>query len=302
MFIRVLGSAAGGGSPQWNCACATCRAVRSGRAGTRPRSQSSLALRSGSGPWFLVNASPDIRAQIETLREGPAGGVRSSPIAGVLLTDAEIDHTTGLLILREGAEPLELWGTEAVRSALSGDLPLLEVLAGYCGVRWHPLQAGRRFELGEAGAALEVEPIAAGGDPPRYVRDPAASADDAIALWLRDPETGGTAMYVPVLERLDEALLARMEAADCVLVDGTFWRDDELAAAGIGGRTALEMGHRPLSGPDGSLARLAALRGPRTVLLHINNTNPILLEGSPERREVESAGIEVADDGMLLEL
>jgi pyrroloquinoline quinone biosynthesis protein B len=304
MIIRVLGSAAGGGFPQWNCSCPTCRAVREGGAPAVPRSQSSLAVRASDGPWFLVNASPDVRQQLELLREAPADGVRSSPIAGVVLTDAEIDHTTGLLILREGAEPLQLWSTEAVRRALTTDNPLLRVLDGYSGVSWHPLEPGRGLSLGAGGssAPLEVVPLAVGGDPPRFVRDSAASGEDAVALALRDPATGGRAMYAPVIERLDDAMMSRLEACDCILVDGTFWRDDELAAAGIGGRTALEMGHMPLSGPDGSLERLARLKGPRTILVHINNTNPILLEDSAERRAVESAGIEIAYDGMLVEL
>jgi pyrroloquinoline quinone biosynthesis protein B len=295
---RVLGSAAGGGFPQWNCHCGTCEAAR---AGTRaqPRTQSSLAIRGADGPWFLANASPDLRQQLEGLAPGAGNGVRSGPAAGVLLTDAEIDHTAGLLLLRESATAIRVYGSEAVRRALADGYPVLPILARYCGVDWRTLE--RRRSLVLEGSSLEVEAFAAGGDAPRYMADAEAEVE-ASGLVFRDRATGGVLAYVPGLARLDEAVLERLGASDVVLVDGTFWRDDELAALGISQRTARQMGHVPLSGPDGTLEALGRLERPRKILVHINNTNPVLLEGSPEREAVERAGVEVAHDGLEVEL
>jgi pyrroloquinoline quinone biosynthesis protein B len=295
---RVLGSAAGGGFPQWNCHCATCEAARAG-SDARPRTQSSLAIRGADGPWFLANASPDLRQQLEALSAGAGNGVRAGPAAGVLLTDAEIDHTAGLLLLRESSTAIRVYGSAAVRRALADGYPVLPILGRYCGVDWRTLEPGRSVALD--GSSLEVEAFAAGGDAPRYLAD--AEADvEACGLVFRDRATGGVLIYAPGLARLDEAVLARLRASDVVLVDGTFWRDDELAALGISERTARQMGHVPLSGPGGSLEALARLERPRTILVHINNTNPVLLERSPEREAVERAGVEVAHDGLEVEL
>ena len=298
MRARVLGSAAGGGFPQWNCHCATCEAARAGR-DARPRTQSSLAIRGAEGPWFLANASPDLRQQLEALSAGAGNGVRAGPAAGVLLTDAEIDHTAGLLLLRESSTAIRVYGSAAVRRALAGGYPVLPILGRYCGVDWRTLEPGRSVALD--GSSLEVEAFAAGGDAPRYLAD--AEADvEASGLVFRDRATGGVLTYVPGLARLDDAVLERLRASDVVLVDGTFWRDDELAALGISERTARQMGHVPLSGAGGSLEALARLERPRTILVHINNTNPVLLERSPEREAVERAGVEVAHDGLEVEL
>jgi pyrroloquinoline quinone biosynthesis protein B len=293
--VHVLGSAAGGGSPQWNCHCEVCEAARTG-VRARPRTQSSLAIRGGQGPWFLVNASPDLRQQLETLDQRGADGVRAQPIAGVLLTDAEIDHTAGLLLLRESATPLRVYGDAGVERALSDGYPVLPMLQRYCGAEWQPLEPGRTLPID--GSSLEVESFAAGGDAPRYLDGEL----EAAGFVFRDRATGGVATYVPGLARLDDSVVARFAASDLVLVDGTFWRHDELARLGISDRTAADMGHVPLSGPGGTLEVLAVLERPRTVLIHINNTNPILLEDSPEREEVVRAGIEVAYDGLVVEL
>ena len=295
MRVHVLGSAAGGGSPQWNCHCEVCEAARTG-VRARPRTQSSLAIRGGQGPWFLVNASPDLRQQLETLDQRGLDGVRAQPIAGVLLTDAEIDHTAGLLLLRESATPLRVYGDAGVERALSDGYPVLPMLQRYCGAEWQPLEPGRTLPLD--GSSLEVESFAAGGDAPRYFDGEL----EATGFVFRDRATGGVATYVPGLARLDDGVVARFAASDLVLVDGTFWRDDELARLGISDRTAGDMGHVPLSGPGGTLEVLARLERPRTVLIHINNTNPILLEDSAEREEVVRAGIEVAYDGLEVEL
>ena len=295
MRVHVLGSAAGGGSPQWNCHCEVCEAARTG-VRARPRTQSSLAVRGGQGPWFLVNASPDLRQQLETLDQRGVDGVRAQPIAGVLLTDAEIDHTAGLLLLRESATPLRVYGDAGVERALSDGYPVLPMLQRYCGAEWQPLEPGRTLPID--GSSLEVESFAAGGDAPRYLDGKL----EAAGFVFRDRATGGVATYVPGLARLDDSVVARFAASDLVLVDGTFWRHDELARLGISDRTAADMGHVPLSGPGGTLEVLAGLERPRTVLIHINNTNPILLEDSPEREEVVRAGVEVAYDGLEVEL
>jgi pyrroloquinoline quinone biosynthesis protein B len=282
--VRVLGSAAGGGFPQWNCHCGTCEAARAG-VRARPRTQSSLAIRGDDGPWFLVNASPDARQQLETLTPRRADGVRAPPVAGVLLTDAEIDHTAGLLLLRESTSPVRVFGDARVERALSETV--LRMLARFCGVEWQTLEAGRTTRLD--GSSLVVEPFA-------------VADGEASGLVFRDSATGGVVTYAPALARWDERVLSRFAASDVVLVDGTFWRDDELAQLGISHRRAQDMGHVPLSGPGGTLAALARLDGPRKVLVHINNTNPILLEDSPEREEVVRAGVEVAYDGLEVDL
>jgi len=293
--VRVLGSAAGGGFPQWNCHCDTCEAARAGER-ARPRTQSSLAIRSGDGPWFLVNASPDLRQQLETLAPRRVDSVRAPPIAGVLLTDAEIDHTAGLLLLRESASPVRVYGDAGVERALRGGYPVLAILERYCGAEWRTLEPGRRHAL--EGSSLEVEPFGAGGDAPRY-SDVEVQASGFV---FRDRATGGVVTYVPGLARFDDGVIARLAASDLVFVDGTFWRDDELARLGITDRSARDMGHVPLSGRGGTLEVLAGLKRPRKALVHINNTNPILLEDSPEREEVVRANVEVAYDGLEVEL
>ena len=292
MRVRVLGSAAGGGFPQWNCHCEMCEAARAGER-ARPRTQSSLAIRGHDGPWFLVNASPDLREQLESL-DAP-DGVRAAPVAGVLLTDAEIDHTAGLLLMRESGTPLRLYGEAGIARALSDGYPVLRVLERYSGSEWHTLERGRPQSL--AGSSLAVEPFAAGGDAPRYFDGEL----EASGFVFTDGDR--TLTYVPGLARLDEDVIARLAASDVVLVDGTFWHDDDLARRGIASdRSARDMGHVPLAGPDGTLAMLAELERPRKVLVHINNTNPILLEDSPEREQVVQAGVEVAYDGLEVEL
>jgi pyrroloquinoline quinone biosynthesis protein B len=282
--VRVLGSAAGGGFPQWNCHCGTCEAARAG-VRARPRTQSSLAIRGGDGPWFLVNASPDLRQQLETLDLPRVDDVRAPPIAGVLLTDAEIDHTAGLLLLRESAMPVRVFGDAGVERALRETV--LRMLERFCGVEWLPLEPERARPLD--GSSLVVEPFEVG-------------REQSTGFVFRDRATGGVVTYVPGLARLDDRVLTRFAASDLVLVDGTFWREDELARLGISERRAGDMGHVPLSGPGGTLEALAGLERPRKTLVHINNTNPILLEDSPEREEVIRAGVEVAYDGLEVEL
>ncbi|HWE07841.1 MAG TPA: pyrroloquinoline quinone biosynthesis protein PqqB [Solirubrobacteraceae bacterium] len=294
MHVRILGSAAGGGFPQWNCHCEPCEAARVGNR-ARPRTQSSLAVRGDEGPWFLVNASPDARQQLEALAPRRADAVRAPPIAGLLLTDAEIDHTAGLLLLRESAMPVRVFGDAGIERALRDGYPVLTMLERYCGVEWRTLERERAVSLD--GSSLTVESFAAGGDPPRYATAPGLELE-ASGFVFRDRAGGGVVTYVPGLARLDEDVLDRFAASDLVLVDGTFWRDDELARLGISERTASDMGHVALSGPGGTLEALSRLERPRKALVHINNTNPILLEDSPEREAVLRAGVEIAYDGL----
>jgi len=295
--VRVLGSAAGGGFPQWNCHCVVCDAARAGVRAV-PRTQSSLAIRGDEGPWFLVNASPDLRQQLEALDAQQVCGVRAAPIAGVLLTDAEIDHTAGLLLMRESATPLRVFGDAGVERALIDGYPVLPMLERYCGTEWQTLEPGRPQPLD--GSSLAVEPFEVGGDAPRYLGSDMEL--EASGFVFSDSRTGGILAYVPGLASLDDRVIARLAATDLVLVDGTFWHDDDLARLGISDRSARDMGHVPLSGPGGSLVVLAGLDRPRKVLVHMNNTNPILLEDSAEREEVVGAGVEVAYDGLEVEL
>jgi len=282
--VRVLGSAAGGGFPQWNCHCGTWGAARAGPR-ARPRTQSSLAIRGDEGPWFLVNASPDARQQLETLAPDSVDAIRAPPVAGVVLTDAEIDHTAGLLLLRESGAPVRVFGAAAVEQALRDTI--VRMLERFCGVDWHTLAPGRALAID--GSSLVVEPFETGDE-------------EAVGLVVRDSASGGVLTYAPALAALDDGVLARFAASDLLLVDGTFWREDELALLGISERSAHDMGHVPLSGPGGTLEALAGVERPRKVLVHINNTNPILLDDSPEREAVVRAGVEVAYDGLEVHL
>lgn len=295
MRVRIIGSAAGGGFPQWNCNCPVCAAGREGRA--TPRTQSSIVIRSGEEPWYLVNASPDLLRQLAELPADRSAGMRSNPIAGVVLTDGEIDHTAGLLLLRESAAPLRVYSTPEVRDALSGSYPLLTMLERYCGVDWRELRAGEATPL--EGSSLSVETFPTGGDAPLYMGD--APGPSAIGLTVRDGAGEGTLVYVPAIEALDETVSARLAAGDVVLADGTFFRHDDLVALGLGERDSWAMGHAPLTGEGGTLEALAALDG-RVALVHINNTNPMLLEDSAERSQVEERGLVISYDGMELEL
>jgi pyrroloquinoline quinone biosynthesis protein B len=298
MHVRILGSAAGGGFPQWNCHCDTCEAAREG-VRAQPRTQSSLAIRSADGPWFLINASPDARQQLETLAPDGGRDSRAGPVAGVLLTDAEIDHTAGLLLLRESAVPVHVYGDAGVELALRQGFPVLTMLERYCGVQWSTLVPGTEAAL--QGSGLSVESFAVGGDAPRYLEGTGIELE-ANGLVFRDRTTGAVVTYVPGLARVDDEIRDRFATSDLLLVDGTFWTDDELPKLGFTERGAHDMGHLPLSGPGGTIEVLSALPRPRKVLVHINNTNPILLDDSPQRAAVTGAGIEIGYDGMEMEL
>jgi pyrroloquinoline quinone biosynthesis protein B len=226
-------------------------------------------------------------------------GARGAPIAGVLLTDAEIDHTAGLLLLRESSTPIHVYGADGVQSALRRGFPVLTMLERYCGVEWHPLAPGRPAELEDS--SLVVESFPTGGDAPRYL-DGSGVELQASGLRFRDTGDGAVVTYVPGMARLADDIRERFATSDLVLVDGTFWTDDELPRLGYTTRGAHDMGHLPLSGPGGTIEVLSALSRPRKVLIHINNTNPILLEDSAERAAVARAGIEIGYDGMEVSL
>jgi pyrroloquinoline quinone biosynthesis protein B len=295
MWMRVLGSAAGGGSPQWNCGCEVCIAVRSG-AGHR-RTQSSIAVSVDRRRWFLINASPDVRTQIEDFPGLHPHGDRDTPLAAVLLTDAELDHTLGLLLLRE-ARALRLYTTPAVYKTLRDGSGLLRLLERYCPLEWQAVVPGADLPLADG---LSVRAF----DVPTTKRDRFGLGVDhgrVVGYRLRDERSGGTLVYLPGMPALTPALGAQIQGCDCLLVDGTCWRDDELKPLDPAAKTSREMGHLPVDGPDGSLAQLPALGARRTIFIHMNNTNPILLDDSPERRIVENSGMEVAMDGLEVQV
>ncbi|MCX4910854.1 pyrroloquinoline quinone biosynthesis protein PqqB [Streptomyces sp. NBC_00878] len=296
MLLQVLGTAAGGGLPQWNCACPGCAGARAHP--ERRRRHASLAVRADAGRWYIVNATPDIGDQIEdtpALHPGP--GARQTPVAGVVLTDAELDHTLGVARLRE-ADSLELVATAPVREALRTGPRLDAVLGPYAVLNWR--------ELGTAplplGPELEAVAVPVAAKRPRYAVG--TGADDphwVVALVLREPATGKSLVYAPALAAWPDALREAVEAADCVIVDGTFWDEDEPVRTGISTRTASGMGHLPIDGSAGTAHRLAGLRA-RRLYTHLNNTNPLTDPADDRHKQLADRGLEAAADGMVIEL
>jgi pyrroloquinoline quinone biosynthesis protein B len=303
--IRVLGSAAGGGFPQWNCNCPNCKGYRAGSLRARARTQSSIAVAGGDGAWALVNASPDILAQ---LRENPdlqpGRAIRDTAVAAIILVDGQVDHTTGLYMLRESVRPWPIWCTDSTCADLTRGNPVFGVLGYFCGVerRRIDLESGG-FEVDAVpGVRWRALPVASKPAPYSPNRDSPIVGDN-LALVIEDEGSGKTAVYAPGLSAIDDAVWHAMQAAACVLVDGTFWTDDEMIRLGISSKRARDIGHLAQSGAGGMLEWLDRLPpATRRILIHINNTNPILNETSAESAELARRGVEVAWDGMEITL
>ena len=316
MKVRVLGSAAGGGFPQWNCNCRNCAGLRGGTLRARARTQSSIAIRAGGAQgtpsdarqphsWALVNASPDVLAQLRAHADfQPARSPRDTAVCAVVLVDGQVDHTTGLYMLRESTRPWPLWCTDAVYADLTRGNPIIEVLAHFCRIERRPMGLdGAGFELeGVPGIRWQALPVA--GKPAPYSRNRDFPVPgDNVALAVTDQGSRNTLFYAPGLAGIDTPTWQAMRSAACVLVDGTFWSDDEMIGLGLSHKRARDLGHLAQSGADGMLEWLGRLPDTtRKILIHINNTNPILDEDSPERAELDRRGIEVAWDGMEIVL
>lgn len=296
MRVRLLGTAAGGGFPQWNCACRRCSACRAGSPEVPPRRQDCLAISPDGTDWFLVNASPDIRAQViaaPPLAPGP--GPRDTPLRGALLTDAELDHALGLMLLREGGG-LSVWAPAAVLHALGERFPIRETVARYGDWRWEPAGAS----LG----SLSVSVLGVSDKRPKYARDCAVDGPWVVAYRIEDPATGGVLVYAPCLATWPTDFDEFVSGAACVLLDGTFFAAGEMTGTGTSGAAQRAMGHVPIDGPGGSLARIRSLGASDTrwMYTHLNNTNPVLDRRSPEYAQVVEAGVEVPADGTTLDL
>jgi pyrroloquinoline quinone biosynthesis protein B len=301
MQIHVLGAGAGGGFPQWNCNCPNCDGLRKGTIKAKRRTQSSICVSGDGVNWVLFNTSPDILQQIQEFPPlQPARAIRDSGIAGIVLIDAQIDHTTGLLMLREGQVKREIWCTDMVYQDLTTGNPLLNILGHYCGVNHHPINVDGQSTFEILGAAnLRFTAVALKSAAPPYSphrNDP--HPGDTIGVLIEDTKTGKKCWYSPGLGEIEPHLPPLLEQADCIMVDGTFWTNTEMIDMGLMTKTARSIGHLPQSGEGGMMEALAPYKKARKVLIHINNTNPILREDSAERAELERHGIEVAYDGM----
>ena len=297
LTARILGSAAGG-FPQWNCSCPTCQLAWAGDARVRPRTQASLAVTANGETWTLINASPDLPLQIRQSQVlQPRDRTRASPIKAVLLTGAEIDQVAGLLSLRE-REPFLLCAT-AVTLATLAENPIFGALAGDVVTRKALVPAAPILLPGGLQAQLFTVP----GKAPLYLEgeNPDTASETAANVGVEIYAGHARMVYIPGAAAVTEAMTARMNDADVVFFDGMLFRDDEMITTGTGAKTGRRMGHMPIDGEAGSLAALEGLAG-RRIYVHINNTNPILVEGSPERVQVERSGWEVAEDGMEIAL
>lgn len=301
--ILVLGSAAGGGYPQWNCNCVTCNGNRSGKINSIARTQSSIAVSSDGVNWLLVNASPDIGQQLrEQPLLQPARALRDTGITAVMLMDSQIDHTTGLLSLREHSSRLPLYCTQMVHNDLTSGFPVLNMLEHYCGVDWNEISLDESYFSIPGITDLEFRPLVIDSKAPPYSphrHDP--HPGDNIAITIRDKKTGRSVFYSPGLGGLQDRTREVMRNVDCLLVDGTTWTNDEMQTRGVGSKLASEMGHLAQSGPGGMMEELDSLSC-RKILIHINNTNPILDSDSEQATLLSERDIEIAFDGMQVEL
>lgn len=306
MRITVLGSAAGGGFPQWNCNCRNCAGQRAGTVRAKARTQSSIFVRGdGAVDGVLFNASPDILEQIRSHPAlQPARAVRDTAIAGVVLMDGQVDHATGLYMLRERGSPLPLWCTDPVEQDLTLGNPVLRVLAHYCGVRRHRIELdGASFAVpGADGLTFRALPLSSKAAPYSPHRDAPVPGDN-VGVTIVDAASRRSAFYAPGLGEITPAVFDAMAGADAVLVDGTFWTDDEMIGLGLSKKTARGIGHLPQSGRGGMLEWLDRLPPRvRRLLIHVNNTNPILDEASDARAQLQRHRVEVCEDGMEIVL
>ncbi len=297
MYFKILGTAAGGGFPQWNCACSGCSAARNTPA--LKRHHACAALSADGANWYLLNAPPDIAVQIESAKELHAGPrARQTPIQGVILTDAELDHTIGLLVLREQSR-LEIFSTNTVQQALTSEFPVKTMLGSYASFRWSTIDCGTAFTLCDG--LIRIHPFRAGNKQPRYASVDGVHGEEwVLGVRIEDTRTNRSIVYAPAIEHPSEALSQAIYASNTLFVDGTFWTDNELGLLGVSERTAMECGHMPLNGPQGLIEYLSeAGRQRQTYLVHINNTNPLLVPDTPSVRLPEWIG--VASEGMVIE-
>jgi pyrroloquinoline quinone biosynthesis protein B len=283
--------------PQWNCSCANCTAARQGK--IPARTQSSIAISTDGAHWVLINASPDLRMQIDSFPALHPGGnfARNSPVCDVLLTNADLDHVLGLFLLRERSEKLVVHCTAAVRETLCGALHLDTLLGPYCGIEWRELPAMLTpLHIQGVPGDLAYRAIPLPGDAPRYAHGTISRGGQSVALEFVDEKRSVRLLVAPDVAEITPELQSALETADVVFFDGTFWSGDELRRMDPSARTASEMGHLPISG--GSLDVLRGISARHRIYTHINNTNPIFSPGTPERAGVEAAGITVGEDGM----
>jgi pyrroloquinoline quinone biosynthesis protein B len=301
MRVKLLGTAAGGAFPQWNCACPNCRSLRDGQLRGKPRTQLQVAVSVDDRCWFLLNASPDLRIQIENnVAFHPAGGVRATPIAGVVLTSADLDQVLGLLMLRE-FQKFRIFATAALQHILREDNSMFSVLnRDPDQVSWEDVTPGTPFGLASKGdQSLCCTPVSLGEHLPSYISDTRRRqlrANETLLGLVIESPSGRKLGYLPAVPAISPTLVRDFQSMDVILFDGTFWSNDELKNVRGTGPTAREIGHVPVSGDNGSLAALSDLQA-RKIYVHINNTNPMLDESSAEYRQVREAGWEIAEDG-----
>ncbi len=299
MQTVILGSAAGGGVPQWNCRCFVCELARSGDARVTPRTQSSIALTQDGENWLLINASPDIRQQIaDNAVLHPRRGARHSPISAVLLTNGDVDHVAGLLTLRE-SQPFRLYATKTTRDSV--DANRIFSVASPDFVKRLPITMDEPFE---PVPGVRVDMFAVPGKVPLWLEDESLSIGEATetTVGLEIVADGKTLLYIPGCAAVTAEVKRRIEGADALLFDGTMWTDDEMIEAGLGHKSARRMGHVPMSGEGGSIESLKDATIGRRIFIHINNTNPVLVADTRQRADAEASGWEIGYDGMRIEL
>jgi len=310
MIIKILGSAAGGGFPQWNCTCRNCASVRSGVPGFTARTQSSLAVSRDGRDWILLNASPDLRQQINSTTElgaRPSDGMRNSPIKAAVLTNGDVDHIIGLINLRE-MQPLVVYGSDRVLSVIETNTVFNVLDAEKVPRRVIPLRQPLAIDGAEGPTGIEIEAFAVPGKVALYLEDASAGdgfgtqEGDTIGLRVTDTASGKTFFYVPGCAEVDPPLAARIKGAALLFFDGTLYTDDEMLKAGLMPKTGKRMGHISMSGADGSVAAMEPLGIARKIYVHINNSNPVLDENSDARKATEQAGWEIGYDGMEVRL